>query len=256
MNYYKLIYNNEFIGVATQYDFRAYQKKHNVILSCNESNSQYVQVDNALYHAGWMNPITTDSIKYYVADVISIDEDEYNILSQLSDKDEFVDTGIDIEQDEYIPPIVNQEDYITIEYIRSSKIAELNAYCHKSIEHGVDVRLTDGATRHFSLTTQDQLNLITLQTMVAAGDTMIPYHADGELCRYYSVDDISRIMNAATAHKTFHVTYFNSLKVYIESLADMKEISLVEYGMKIPVEYQSDILKNFYASYGEINESE
>lgn len=256
MNYYKLISNNEFVGVATQYDFRVYQKKHNVILSCDESEAQYVQINDCFYHANWMGSITTDSVQYHIAEVIRIDEDEYNILVQSSDENVFNDIESSIEQDVNDAPVVDQDDRVTIEYIRSSKIKELSVTCNKSIEYGVDVSLSDGITGHFSLTTQDQLNLITLQAMVASGETMIPYHADGELCRYYSVEDIERIMNAATIHKTFHVTYFNSLKVYVESLTDMKEISSVKYGMEIPVEYQSDILRNFYASSGEINESE
>ena len=110
------------------------------------------------------------------------------------------------------------------------------------------LRLNDGLIYHFSLTTQDQLNLITLQSMIASGETAIPYHADGELCRYYTVEDISTVMDAATAHKTFHVTYFNSLKAYINSMDSIVDISKIEYGDEIPDEYQSDILKSLYAS--------
>ena len=86
--------------------------------------------------------------------------------------------------------------------------------------------------------------------MIAAGETSIPYHADGELCRYYSIEDIKKVMDAATAYTTFHVTYFNSLKVYINAMENMTDIASVQYGMDIPIEYQSDILKALYASMG------
>lgn len=107
--------------------------------------------------------------------------------------------------------------------------------------------MSDGQSYHFSLTTQDQLNLITLSSLVVSGQTEIPYHADGELCRYYSVEDINTILNTTTAFKTYHVTYFNSLKAYVESLATIEEISAIEYGCVIPEEYQSDILKDLVA---------
>ncbi len=89
----------------------------------------------------------------------------------------------------------------------------------------------------------NQLNLITLSSLAASGQTEIPYHADGELCRYYSAQDINTILNTATAFKTYHVTYFNSLKAYVESLATIEEIAIIEYGCEIPEEYQSEILK-------------
>lgn len=93
------------------------------------------------------------------------------------------------------------------------------------------------------MTTQDQLNLITLTDLVSSGETSIAYHADNELCKFYSAEDIACITNYATQFKTYHVSYFNSLKAYIEALEDVKEISSIEYGTDIPEEYQSEVLK-------------
>lgn len=136
--------------------------------------------------------------------------------------------------------------YLSIEYAKEMKIAEMSFACNTTIEKGFDIMLSDGVSEHFSMRTHDQINLITLQSMVASGETMIPYHADGELCKYYSVADITAIMNEATSHKTFHITYYNSLKSYIDTLTDIDAISAVQYGMEIPEEYQSDILKGLY----------
>lgn len=248
MTYYKLISGTTFVGVATQHDFRVFQQKHQIILACDEEVAQYVQSADKLYRANWMVPVTTDKISYETVEVIKIDEEEYNILLDA------VETGkeIEIEQTPDLPtvdePVLDPNEGVTLEYIKASKIAEMNYACNKVIVNGVDVTLSDGNTYHFALTTQDQLNLITLSSMVAAGQTMIPYHADGELCRYYSVEDITLVMDTATAHKTYHVTYFNSLKVYIESLEDIAEISAISYGVAIPEEYQSDILKAILVS--------
>ena len=136
--------------------------------------------------------------------------------------------------------------YLSIEYAKEMKIAEMSFACNTAIEKGFDIMLSDGVSEHFSMRTHDQINLITLQTMVTSGETMIPYHADGKLCKYYSVADIIAIMNEATSHKTFHITYYNSLKSYIDTLTDIDAISAVQYGMEIPAEYQSDILKGLY----------
>jgi hypothetical protein len=56
--------------------------------------------------------------------------------------------------------------------------------CRQTIEAGFDLVLR-GETRHFSLTTQDQLNLMSLGTLVQTQD-LIPYHADGEECEFYT----------------------------------------------------------------------
>lgn len=248
MSYYKLINGNTFVGVATERDFRLFQRKHKIVLACTVEQAQYVQLGEIFYRANWMVPVITDRVIYETVEVIRIEKDEYDILYEAIEKDE----DVIIEPEQTPPaddiPAVDPNKEVTVEYVRAAKIAEMSAVCNKVIENGIDVMLSDGQIYHFSLTTQDQLNLITLQSMIVTGETMLPYHADGELCRYYTVEDISVVMDAATAHKTFHVTYFNSLKMYINVLADITAISAVQYGMDIPAEYQSDILQAMCAS--------
>lgn len=242
VNYYKLISGVNIVGIATSLEFRRFQKKNKIILICNEQSAQYVQYRDILYHDNWMLPITTDLYKYEVADIIQIEETEYNTLkSALEVEDEIAiepETPVETE-----PEITDPNTDITIDYIKNVKIAEMSNTCNKIITNGIDVQLSDGNIYHFSLTTQDQLNLITLSTLIAAGQTEIPYHADGELCRYYSVEDITIITETATAHKTYHVTYFNSLKAWVSAMDNIDDIAAVQYGNAIPEEYQSDILK-------------
>jgi hypothetical protein len=80
--------------------------------------------------------------------------------------------------------------------------------------------------------------------MAAEGNNMIPYHADGELCKYYSAADINTIVNMATIHKTYNTTYFNALQGYIKDMDDMTAISEIYYGIEIPQEYRSEILND------------
>ena len=119
----------------------------------------------------------------------------------------------------------------------------MSAMCQDVICTGIDVELSDGSVQHFTLEIEDQLNLITLSSMVAAGETMIPYHASDKLCVFYSAEDITRIITAATAFKTFHTSYFNSLKNWIMSVGSIAEMSEIQYGDTIPEEYCSDVLK-------------
>lgn len=250
MNYYKLINGKNIVGIGLSLDFRKFQKKHGVILFCDEQFAQYIQYKDTLYHDDWMLPVTTDLYEYESAKVIEIDEDEYNTLKKsLEIEDEIlIEPETPAEQE---PEYVDPDTEITVEYVKGVKIAEMNNTCNQTITNGFDVMLSDGETYHFSLTTQDQLNLITLSSMVASGETQIPYHADGELCKFYSAEDINTIITMATQFKTFQVSYFNALKAYIETMDDIETISGVTYGIDIPVEHQSEVLKVLIAQmYG------
>lgn len=255
MNYYKLISGTNIVGIATSLDFRRFQKKHRIILICDEQSAEYVQYKDILYHDKWMLPIATDLYKYESAEVIQIDEQEYNTLkTALETEDEIViepETPVEKE-----PEYVDPNEVITVDYVKSVKIAEMSNTCNKVITNGFDVTLSDGNSYHFSLTTQDQLNLITLSSMIASGETQIPYHADGELCRFYSAEDINTIITTATQFKTYQVSYFNALKAYIESMTDIETIGAVVYGIEIPAEHQSDVLKVLLAAMATGGETE
>ena len=55
------------------------------------------------------------------------------------------------------------------------------------------------------------------------------------------------ITSKALEFVTFHVTYFRDLRIYIRALQEKTELENVIYGMYIPEEYQSDVLKDMYA---------
>lgn len=243
MNYYKLIDGTNFVGIATQHNFREYQHKHGIILACNEERAQYIQCNENFYRADWMVPVTTDKIIFETVDIISIDEDEYKMLSDAVENGEEIKPEPDEPVDVPETPTTDPTEEVTVDYLKTAKIAEMSSVCNKIITGGFDVVLSDNNTYHFSLTTQDQLNLITLSSMVASGETHIPYHADNELCKFYSTEDINTIITTATNFKTYQVSYFNALKIYINSLRSKKTISAVKYGMEIPEKYQSEVLK-------------
>lgn len=255
MTYYKIIKDNEFIGVGTSYELRKYQKKHGMLIVSEENTAQYIQVGDVLYRDNWFKVLTSDIMPYETAEVIVIDEEEYKQLFGAIEKGEEISASVEednnYQQEEL--SIITEPD-VTVEYLKSQKIKEMSYVCNQAIVNGFDVELSDKKNHHFSLTVQDQLNLITLSTMVTSGEAVIPYHADGELCEYFSAADIGLVIKTSTELKAYHTTYYNSLKLYIQSLDDREAIVDVYYGMSIPEEYESDVLKAFISNQNSVGE--
>lgn len=139
-------------------------------------------------------------------------------------------------------PVVDEALRLTAEYAKSAKIDEMRRACEAAIIDGVDVTY-NGVTRHYSLELTDQLNILALQDAIEQGAQQIPYHGDDEPCRYYSQEEFLAVVAAANKHKTYHTTYFNSLKSYIESIDILDELDGIAYGVSVPVEHRSDVLK-------------
>jgi len=239
------------MGACTSNDLRRYQKKHGILLIASEQNAQYIQCGDVLYHDKWMLPYAV-AVPCHEADVEEIEESEYTVLMAALEQGNEI--AIEPEPPDIAPePLrIDPIDEITLECVKKSKISEMSAKCQKTIAGGFDIILSDGESHHFSLTMQDQLNLITLSSMVDAGEALITYHADGEPCREFPAGDITKIINAADAFKTYHLTYYNALKGYIGGMDDIKEIGVVTYGAEIPEEYMTEVLKKVPKEWGEM----
>lgn len=238
MEYFKIIVDNNIVGAVTSTQFVRYNVATDMLLRCNKVLGEYVTYNNILYRDTWMNS-TVIELKYTPALVVSIEEQEYNYIIEALKTDE----QIEVEEEEDIEPYVPIEntDTTSIDFIRSSKLNEMSYQCRQAIENGIDI-IAQGKTRHFSLTTQDQLNLMSLNVMAQTQD-IIPYHADGEQCIYYTAEEIKQIVAAANSHKIWHTTYYNALKAYINSLETIEEISAITYGTPIPDEFKTEVLK-------------
>lgn len=241
MKFYKITNDNSFIGVVYSGQFVAQTTKKKKLLYANETSGQFVTYNNVLYRDYWMAPIADCIYPFVMANVIEITEEEYNtLLEAINNHEEVI---IDDDDDDYVEPIPTPVDPIpdiTTEYVREGKINEMSATCRKTIENGFDLEIR-GETQHFSLTTQDQLNLMNLNLM-AQTQELIPYHADGETCIFYTPEEINAIIAAATSFKNYQLAYYNALKAYINSLETIEDISAITYGTPIPEEYKSDVL--------------
>ena len=135
----------------------------------------------------------------------------------------------------------------TLEEVKNQKVTEMNDAQQATIQNGLDITLSSGTVEHFTLTDHDQTSLMGLQTLVAQGVENIPWHTSDqtEHCKYYSNSDMAIIAEKSLQFITYHVTYFRDLRIYIRSLQTKEEVKNVTYGMEIPWEYQSEVLKDF-----------
>lgn len=240
MEYFKIILDNNIIGVITSRQFMYYSPATDSLLRGSKAKGEYVIHKDKLYRDSWMNAPQI-AVQFTPATILPITEAEFTLLFEALEKQEKIVIDDDSEAPAPPPEPEPYEDTTTIDFLRSSKIAEMSYQCRLTIEAGVDVELRM-ETKHFSMDTQDQLNLMSLGVM-AQTQELIPYHADGEICIFYTADEINKIVAAATAHKVYHTTYYNALKNYINSLSTIEEIAAITYGVQIPEEYQSEVLK-------------
>ena len=240
MKYYKIIIDKTFIGAVHSGQFVAENTTNHKLYFCTEDKGQFVNYDGILYRDYWMQPLFTNAHAFSNAKIAEITEEEYNTYMDAIHNNEEIDDEEPEEEPIVIPPTPEEIDEGR-EFVRASKITEMSAACRQTIENGFDLELRN-EVHHFSLDTQDQLNLISLSGMTQTQD-MIPYHADGEICIFYTADEINQIVAAATSHKVYHTTYYNALKNYINSLSTIEEIAAITYGTPIPDEYKSEVLR-------------
>lgn len=110
----------------------------------------------------------------------------------------------------------------------------LNETCASIIESGVQIE-----DDHYSLTYADQINLSKLSMQATVSPTTpIFYHADGKLCRQYTTEEFMYIAQICVSWVTYHTTYTNFAKMYINSLHDFNQISNFKYGMRLSDELE------------------
>lgn len=218
---YKIIENGNLVDVAL-FD-ELYHWSDMGLLNSGAKYCNLLLNNGTLYHdATWMREVP-EGISYINANIIEIDSSEYEFLFSL------IQSG---KKDLYVEKIA--------EFKKQLVIDRMSEECRKTIESGFDIELSNGI-KHFSLTTQDQININTL-ILLSNQLELIPYHADNEACVFFTKQVFNEIAQKATQYITYHVTYFNSLKTYIKSLTTESEVDAVTYGMEIPDEFKSVVL--------------
>lgn len=106
-----------------------------------------------------------------------------------------------------------------LEQVKILKIEEMSKACETAIENGI---LIDD--KQYSYTIQDQSNMLNAMNLAKETELKIPYHANGESCSLYTFDEIVAIYMQEQMNLTMYQTYFNQLKLYIESITDIDKI--------------------------------
>lgn len=126
--------------------------------------------------------------------------------------------------------------------LKEAKIANMSIVCNEVIERGIDYN-----GDHYSLEQTDQINLMKLESVAMADPTaVIFYHADNQLCRQYTSEEIVTIAQLSVSYITYHTTYFNFMKAQIMSMTTTDEVLSVNYGMKLADQFQEQL--DAYAS--------
>lgn len=240
MKYYKIMNGLTFVGAINSNDFIAKNPVNGWLLTSNENLGQFVDYNGQLYRDYWMQPVYDDE-QFILVTIKEISHDEYNSLIEAIENHETIPDEEEEEEEPVKPAEEPTEPDEILEYVRNGKINEMSLACRRTIESGFDLVLR-GETRHFSLTTQDQLNLMSLSAMTQT-QSLIPYHADGEESEFYTAEEINQIISAAASFKNYQLSYYNSLKTYINTLDTIEAIAAITYGTPIPDEYKSDVLK-------------
>lgn len=118
---------------------------------------------------------------------------------------------------------------------KESKIKEMSDLCQQTIEYGVTID-----DKHYTYTIQDQSNLVNAVNLAKTTGMSVPYHADGESCSLYTYEEISKIYINEQMNLTRQQTYFNQLKLYIQSLTTISDKEIIDgiyYGLPLTGTY-------------------
>lgn len=119
----------------------------------------------------------------------------------------------------------------------TDKTSEINSACENTIISGIDYQSTSGL-QHYSLTAYDQTNLMALSSEAKQGKS-VPYHANGEICRFYEPSEFLGLVATAMYCITYNTTYANMLKHQVADMTSVDNVLAVTYGTPLNDEYQA-----------------
>lgn len=145
----------------------------------------------------------------------------------------FGDIKVDYTQN---PPIVTKWIPIDLpdtsheEFLQAQqeKQIELSNQCNQIITSGIDVKTTQGI-EHFSLTETDQINLTNATLAINQGATAYPYHADGQMCRMFTAEELQDIGQTAIEFKIYQTTLCNHLLTWARRVTTIEELQQITY---------------------------
>ena len=225
---YKIILNDKIVDVVKHPKFIKFLSNGCIAITDKSSANGIVGSDDKTLYSfcyvyGRSEP---------VASIVEIDVNEFNRLNSLLNSNEIV-----------------YADESALTKAKHAKLNTLSEICKNKITEGFSLDFKT-SKQSFKLTIEDQLNLIQIESQIAAGDTCFVYHATNQPCRVYSKKDMLKIVKAFRNHILYHTTYYNAAKQYINSLSDIEKINRFEYGMDVSATVNDSMLKQILKNGG------
>ena len=209
---YKIIHEGKIIDVIRNPSFIKFLPSGHIAITDKMSAQGIVGSDAKTIYS--FEPVQYDDIA--TVTIESITKDEFNRLQSLLNSEPKVSS-----------------DELALAKARESVVEVLSITCNAKIIAGFSIKLLDGNKYHFRLTAEDQLNLLSIENQLNAGENAFVYHATGLPCKVFSRDDMVKIIGAYRKHMLYHTTYFNTAKQYVNSLTDLEAIKSFYYGTDI-----------------------
>lgn len=207
---YKLIQNDQVIDVVHYPRFISFLPTGHIAITDKTSAHGIVGSDNKTIYSFKTNA------KYPTVTIKRITSAEFERLNSL------LSSGQKVNADES-----------ALAKAKRDTIKRLSSACKAKITAGFSVRLSDGKTYSFKLTTEDQLNLMSIENQLNAGAKTFIYHSTNEPCKEFSKEDMIKILDYFKRCTLYHTTYFNVAKQYINSLISIEKVYKFTYGTDV-----------------------
>lgn len=202
------------------------------------------KVSSNVIHITGDFPIKTNGFEIYKDNLLLGNYTSYTSIYRI------IENGVEFSNDGSIyiepsPTPIAPPTPLSLEEVKATKKKEITSVCDQTIYSGINVTFSDNHTEHFSLTEKDQINLLATKDQLESGSTQLEYHQDGQLYRYYTPEEINKIIDEAFFHIGYHRAYCNGLNVWIASSSTVDDVQLISYGADIPEQYRSEVLNDY-----------
>lgn len=228
---YKIIQNDKVIDVVKFPRFVSFLATGHIAITDKNSAQGILGSDNKTVYS-----FKTVSIKdVTVAKIVEITLEEFNRLQSLLNSDQEISA-----------------DESALAEAKRNVIQRLSNQCKDKITAGFSITLSDGQLYSFKLTTEDQLNLMSIEGQLNTGAETFIYHATNQPCKFFVRDDMIKIINSFKRYTLYHTTYFNIAKQYINSLTDIEKVNRFAYGVDVSEATEDIVIKQLLKNGGNL----
>lgn len=228
-NMYKIIQNEKVIDVVRVPQFFRVLSNGNITFTDKASAHGIVSSDGKTLYA--FTPVKKRKLEIVTIEKIT--------LTELDRLQNLLSSGKE--------PVADES---ALAKAKSTAIQRLSKLCKAKITSGFSITLSDGQMYNFKLTAEDQLNLLSIENQLNSGSTSFLYHATGQPCRFYSHEDMTKIISAFRRYTVYHTTYFNVAKQYINSLNDVMKVNMFTYGNDVAEATNEAVIKQILKNGG------